>query len=72
MDYEVVPNIISTKDLDYLSDMFEWNIEALKCTNDSVSKVSSTDLKEVLEKGVETFKSNINMVLDVLKGGSNE
>ena len=27
-NYEVVPNIISCKDLDYLSDMFEWNYNA--------------------------------------------
>ena len=27
---ETVPNIISTKDLSYLSDMFNWNFTAFK------------------------------------------
>ena len=31
--YDMVPNIISGKDLDYLSDMFSWNYGAYKCTN---------------------------------------
>ena len=28
--YNEVPNIITGKDLDYLSDMFQWNYGALK------------------------------------------
>ena len=28
--YNEVPNIITGKDLDYLSDMFEWNYGTLK------------------------------------------
>ena len=34
MKYENVPNIISGKDLDYLSDMFNWNFNAFKLIND--------------------------------------
>ena len=71
-NYEVVPNIISSKDLDYLSDMFEWNYGALKCTNEDVSKVNSEDLKEVLQKGVTLFRNNMDMVLNELEGGYNE
>ena len=34
LNYEVVPNdILTGKDLDYLSDIFEWNYIALKKTN---------------------------------------
>lgn len=29
--YNKVPNIITGKDLDYLSDMFNWNYDALIC-----------------------------------------
>lgn len=29
-NYNVVPNIISGKDLDYLSDMFNWNYTGYK------------------------------------------
>lgn len=71
-NYQVVPNIISSKDLDYLSDMFEWNYGALKKTNEAVNKVNSEDIKETLQKGVNLFKNNLNMVLDTLKGEANE
>ena len=30
IEYNEVPNIISGKDLDYLSDMFQWNYCAYK------------------------------------------
>ena len=32
IEYENVPNIISGKDLDYLSDMFSWSYNAYKFT----------------------------------------
>ena len=39
MKYEVVPSTITGKDLDYLSDMFNWNYNAFKCTYDSIKNV---------------------------------
>lgn len=71
-NYDLVPNIISGKDLDYLSDMFNWNYEALKKTNDSINRVSNDELKNMLEKGFNLFNSNLNIILSILKGGSNE
>ena len=65
-NYNVVPNIITSKDLDYLSDMFEWNCAALKKTNESIGKVSSEDIKLVLEKGYDLFYNNLNLVLNIL------
>ena len=36
LNYETVPDIISGKDLDYLTDAFNWNYNAYKKTvNDS-------------------------------------
>ena len=32
MNYNSVPNIITGKDLDYLSDMFNWHYSAYKNT----------------------------------------
>ena len=37
-NYQEVPNIITGKDLDYLSDMFEWNTLALKLFNEKNAK----------------------------------
>lgn len=71
--YEVVPNIITGKDLDYLSDMFQWNYGALKSVNESINNVSDMDLKNIFQKAYDLFNNNLNLVLTILnQGGSNE
>lgn len=71
--YEMVPDIITGKDLDYLSDMFQWNYEALKKTNDAINKVEDEDIKEMLQNGYDLFNHNLNKILNILnEGGSNE
>ncbi len=72
-NYNVVPNIISSKDLDYLSDMFVWNYGAIKMTNASINSVSCEEIKSVMQKAYHVFQNNLNEVLNILKeGGSNE
>ena len=71
-NYNVVPNIITGKDLDYLSDMFEWNYSALKFTNDAVNNVSDEEIRNMLERGYQLFNNNMNIVLNILNGGNNE
>ena len=71
MNYEKVPNIITGKDLDYLSDMFEWNLLALKKTNDSIPKVNDEDIKNILKKACGMFDTNLKVILGIL-GGTNE
>lgn len=71
--YNEVPNIITGKDLDYLSDMFNWNYEALKKMNVAVNQVKDEQIKTTVEKGYNLFKNNLNVVLSILnEGGSNE
>lgn len=71
--YNEVPNIITGKDLDYLSDMFQWNYGALKKMNVAVNQVQDEELRTVLEKGYSLFKNNLNVVLSILnEGGANE
>lgn len=71
--YNEVPNIITGKDLDYLSDMFNWNYEALKKMNVAITQVSDEQLKTTLEKGYNLFKNNLNVILSILnEGGTNE
>lgn len=72
MEYKEVPNIITGKDLDYLSDMFNWNYGALKTTNSSIESVQNEEIKSILEEGFNMFDSNINEVLEILKGGNYE
>jgi hypothetical protein len=71
--YNEVPNIITGKDLDYLSDMFEWNYGVLKTTNTGITSTKDEELKSMLEKGYNLFKNNLNIILSILnEGGTNE
>lgn len=71
--YNEVPNIITGKDLDYLSDMFNWNYEALKKMNVAVNQVTDERIRTTLEKGYNLFKNNLNITLAILnEGGNNE
>ena len=72
-NYNVVPSIISSKDLDYLSDMFAWTYGAIKMANASINSVSCEEIKSVMQKAYNVFQNNLNEVLNILKeGGSNE
>ncbi len=71
--YNTVPTIITGKDLDYLSDMFNWNYLALKKTKDFKDRASDSEIVSALKDGCELFNSNLNIILSLLnEGGSNE
>lgn len=68
LNYNEVPNnILTGKDMDYLSDMFEWNYGALKSTNSAIDMVNDGEILDVLEKGCKLFNDNINSVLNILE-----
>lgn len=70
---EQVPNIISGKDLDYLSDMFNWNYGAYKCTKNAYNNASDNEIKNMLECASKMFYDNMNKILSILEnGGQNE
>ena len=70
-NYEEVPSIITGKDLDYLSDMFNWNYIALKNINDMRNNANDSEIKDMLENGFNLFKDNMKTIMDIL-GGNNE
>lgn len=73
IEYQEVPSIISSKDLDYLSDMFTWNYGAYKSTFNATNSVQDPELKEMLQKATNVFYGVMSDVLNILKnGGSNE
>ena len=73
LNYEQVPNIITGKDLDYLSDMFNWNCGAYKSAYNAASSVSDSELKEMLDKASNIFHGNMSNILKILSnGGSDE
>lgn len=70
-NYEVVPNIISSKDLDYLSDIFTWNYGAYKCTYNSLENIQDEEIKEMLERVANMFHNNMSNILAILEEGQN-
>lgn len=69
--YNVVPNIISCKDLDYLSDMFNWNYGAYKTSFNAVNSVSDEELSNILEKASNVFHGNMTKILNIINNGGN-
>ena len=73
MKYNQVPNIITGKDLDYLSDMFNWNYAALKSNLNSIKEINDLEIKEMIENSLDLFKNIISEILSILaNGGTNE
>ncbi len=68
LNYEEVPsNVITGKDLDYLSDSFEWNYGALKKINNDKNLVNDQEIKDVFEKASNLFDDNLNSILKILE-----
>lgn len=68
LNFEEVPvNILTGKDLDYLSDMFEWNYVALKKTDNDCDMIDDEEIVSVFEKAVSLFDDNLNSVLNILE-----
>ena len=72
IEYENVPNIISGKDLDYLSDMFSWSYNAYKFTLNALNN-KEEDVTNMLKKASDEFYNILTRILSILNnGGSNE
>ena len=66
-----VPNIITGKDLDYFSDMFNWNFTASKVANSFSEEATDEEVKNKLHE-VAVMHSNICKQLINILGGKNE
>ena len=61
MNYEKVPTIISTKDLDYLEDMFNWNYLAYKKMINSIDMINNLEIfKRKLVRGENGYSFGFN------------
>ncbi len=70
LNYNKVPNIISCKDLDYLSDIYSWNYGAYKEVYNSIKNITDEEIRNVSQKAIDLFLSNMNTVLEILEGGN--
>lgn len=66
MEYTNVPNIISSKDLDYLSDMFNWNYGVYKNTFNAIDQINDEEIRSMLSNATEVFYRNMNIILNIL------
>ena len=66
INYQAVPKIISSKDLDYLSDMFNWNYGVYKNTINAIDSVNDEKIKDVLNSASDLFYSNMNTIINLL------
>lgn len=70
-NYNVVPNIITGKDLDYLSDMFNWNYSGYKEMFNSLDNIKDEGVKNMISKVSDMLYDNMTNILNIL-GGSYE
>lgn len=68
INYPEVPNMITGKDLDYLSDMYEWNSGCYKSVKNSMNQVTDAEIKGALERASQMFSSHVSTILNILGG----
>ena len=64
--YDEVPVIITGKDLDYLTDLFNWNYGAVKSANEAMVSVTDKELKDLLSEVKQVHLNNLNIITDLL------
>ncbi len=62
----VPTDTITGKDLDYLSDMFQWNYSAFKKTCNDIECVNTQEIVELFGEASDIFEANMNDVLDII------
>lgn len=67
-----VPNMISTKDLAYLKDMFEWNFNASKLAYHFSSETNNPIVKEMIMKVCHMHSSHCSKIKNILMEGYDE
>ncbi len=65
---QTVPVMVSTKDLAYLSDMFEWNFTAGKIANHYYNEVTDETIKNLIQEVASLHKRNCEKCIQMLGG----
>ena len=72
-NYEKVPvDIITGKDLDYLSDMFQWNYCAFKKTCNDIEYINNQEIIDLFGKVSDVFENNLNDILEIISNPGGE
>ena len=66
-----VPVMISTKDLAYISDIFDWNFVAAKTANEFSEEVENEEIKDFLKNTYEMHKEICEKLISMLSMEAN-
>ncbi len=66
-----VPNMISTKDLSYICDMFNWHLIAAKKFESYSNQVQDEECQKVIDKLTDMHYKICNDLTNILEEGSN-
>lgn len=69
---DTVPYIISTKDLSYLCDMYNWNYNAFKQVNHYINEVHDEEVKDLLERILNMHYEHLYYIVSILKKETND
>lgn len=64
----MVPNILSTKDLSYLSDMFQWNFNICKNSSSVLPNIQLEQVKKIFLESINIHKEICQNIIDILGG----
>lgn len=67
-----VPCMISTKDLSYLSDIFEWHFVASKKCMHYASETTDEEIKQTLEKIANMHANYCQKIVNLLNQGGQQ
>ncbi|MFV0249530.1 MAG: hypothetical protein ACK5HP_00610 [Bacilli bacterium] len=62
-----VPTMISSKDLDYLSDIFNWNFNAFKLINHFINEVTNEEMINLFESLKEMHLEICTDITEILE-----
>lgn len=68
----VPDDLITGKDLDYLSDMFEWNYVAYKKVCNESEYLNDKKISEVFDEASTLFDGNLNLILNIINNPGGE
>lgn len=62
------PNMISTKDLAYLMDIFEWNFNASKVAHNITNNIGIQSIKELANDVASLHATHCRKIIEILGG----
>lgn len=62
-----VPTMISSKDLDYIKDMLNWNFIIIKKANHYLGHIQDQEVASLISKALDMHRQHYNTLLGLLQ-----